>query len=39
MDLFLYYFSYWIMRNLFQNTFNSQDKAINQNALYLPKPR
>jgi len=23
------------MRNLFQNTFKSQDKAFNQNALYL----
>jgi len=27
------------MRNLFQNTFKFQDRAIDQNALHLPKPR
>jgi len=27
------------MRNLLQNTFKSQDTAIAQNALHLPKPR
>jgi len=34
-----YFHGYSHMRNLFENTFKSQGRAIDQNALRLPKPQ